>query len=128
MKAVTINEYGDESVLKYTDVTRPKPKTDEILVKVHTAAVNPADWKIRDGMGEMFGFKLPLVLGGDIAGIVEEVGDSVKNFKKGEAVYGMTLSACPVVTPNMRLQKRMQSRSNRKALILMRRRRFRLPR
>ena len=93
MKAVTINEYGDESVLKYTDVTRPKPKTDEILVKVHTAAVNPADWKIRDGMGEMFGFKLPLVLGGDIAGIVEEVGDSVKNFKKGDAVYGMTLSS-----------------------------------
>ena len=93
MKAVTINEYGDESVLKYTDVERPEPKADEVLVKVYVAAVNPADWKIRDGMGEMFGFNLPFVLGGDIAGIVEEVGDSVKNFKKGDAVYGMTLSS-----------------------------------
>ena len=92
MKAVVINEYGDKSVLRYTDVTRPAPKVDEILVKVHVAGVNPADWKIRDGMGEMFGFKLPLILGGDIAGTVEEVGVEVENFKKGDAVYGMTLS------------------------------------
>jgi len=93
MKAVVINEYGGESVLNYTDVERPEPKADEVLVKVHVAGVNPADWKIRDGMGEMFGFKLPLILGGDIAGIVEEVGISVENFKKGDAVYGMTLSS-----------------------------------
>ena len=93
MKAVVINEYGNESVLNYTDVERPEPKADEILVKVHVAAVNPADWKIRDGMGEMFGFKLPLILGGDIAGTVEEVGVGVENFKQGDAVYGMTLSS-----------------------------------
>ncbi|MGI8505024.1 MAG: alcohol dehydrogenase catalytic domain-containing protein [Hassallia sp.] len=73
MKAVVINEYGDESVLDYV-VERPEPKADEVLVKVHVAAVNPADWKIRDRMGERFGFKLPLILGGDIAGTVEEVG------------------------------------------------------
>ena len=93
MKAVMINKYGDESVLHYSDVERPDPKVDEVLVKVHVAAVNPADWKIRDGMGEQFGFKLPLILGGDIAGTVEEVGDGVENFKKGDAVYGMTLSS-----------------------------------
>ncbi len=93
MKAVIINKYGDESVLEYMDVTRPELKVDEILVKVHVAAVNPADWKIREGMGEMFGFKLPLILGGDIAGIVEEVGVGVGNFKPGDAVYGMTLSS-----------------------------------
>ena len=92
MKAILIGEYGDTSVLNYTDVERPEPTADEVLVKVHAAGVNPADWKIRDGMGEMFGFKLPLILGGDIAGIVEKVGDAVTNFKPGDAVYGMTVS------------------------------------
>ena len=93
MKAIVINAYGNESVLDYVDVERPEPKADEVLVKVHVAAVNPADWKIRDGMGESFGFKLPLILGGDIAGTVEAVGDRVENFKQGEAVYGMTVSS-----------------------------------
>ncbi len=93
MKAIVINEYGDASVLNYTDVKRPEPKEDEVLIKVHAAAVNPADWKIRDGAGEQFGFKLPLILGGDIAGTVEEVGVGVENFKKGDAVYGITVSS-----------------------------------
>ena len=92
MKAILINEYGNENVLNYTDVERPEPQADEVLVKVHVAAVNPADWKIRDGMGEMFGLKLPLILGGDIAGTIEEVGLEVENFQQGDAVYGMTVS------------------------------------
>ena len=77
MKAIVINEYGNEDVLSYVDVERPEPKVGEILVKVHAAAVNPADWKIRDGAGERLGLKLPLILGGDIAGTVEEVGIGV---------------------------------------------------
>ncbi|MCC5668778.1 NADP-dependent oxidoreductase [Nostoc sp. CHAB 5784] len=93
MKAIVINAYGNEDVLNYVDVERPEPKADEILVKVHVAAVNPADWKIRDGMGERFGFKLPLILGGDIAGTIEAVGDGVEIFKKGDAVYGITVSS-----------------------------------
>jgi NADPH:quinone reductase-like Zn-dependent oxidoreductase len=93
MKAIVINTYGNEDVLNYVDVERPEPKTDEVLVKVHVAAVNPADWKIRNGMGERFGFTLPLILGGDIAGTVEAVGDGVESFKPGDAVYGMTLSS-----------------------------------
>jgi NADPH:quinone reductase-like Zn-dependent oxidoreductase len=93
MKAIVINAYGNEDVLNYVDVERPEPKADEVLVKVHVAGVNPADWKIRDGMGEELGFKLPLILGGDIAGTVEVVGDGVENFKPGDAVYGMTLSS-----------------------------------
>jgi NADPH:quinone reductase-like Zn-dependent oxidoreductase len=88
MKAVMINEYGDKNVLNYTDVERPEPKADEVLVKVHVAAVNPVDWKIRDGLGEMFGFKLPLILGCEIAGTIEEVGADVKKFKIGDKVFG----------------------------------------
>lgn len=51
MKARVINAYGNEDVLNYVDVERPEPKADEILVKVRVAAVNPANWKIRNGMG-----------------------------------------------------------------------------
>ncbi|WP_432205688.1 NADP-dependent oxidoreductase [Synechocystis sp. PCC 7509] len=80
------------TAVNYTDVERPEPKADEVLVKVHVAAVNPSDWKIRDGMGENFGLKLPLILGGDIAGTIEEVGVEVTNFQQGDAVYGMTVS------------------------------------
>ena len=93
MKAIVINTYGNEDVLNYVEVERPEPKADEVLVKVHAAAVNPADWKIRDGMGEDLGFKLPFILGGDIAGTVEAVGDGVENFKQGDAVYGITASS-----------------------------------
>jgi NADPH:quinone reductase-like Zn-dependent oxidoreductase len=93
MKAIVISEYGNEDVLDYTDIDRPEPKAGEVLVKVHAAAVNPADWKIRNGMGESLGFKLPLILGGDIAGTVEAVGDGVENFKLGDAVYGITLAS-----------------------------------
>ena len=88
MKAVKINEYGDESVLDYTDVERPAPQADEVLVKVHVAAVNPVDWKIRDGLGEMFGLQPPIILGCEIAGTVEAIGGDVKDFQQGDAVYG----------------------------------------
>jgi NADPH:quinone reductase-like Zn-dependent oxidoreductase len=87
MKAVVINKYGDESVLNYTDVERPEPQADEVLIRVRAAGVNPADWKIRDGMGEMFGLKLPLVLGCEIAGTIESVGADVQDFKPGDDVY-----------------------------------------
>lgn len=55
MKAIVINAYGNESVLDYVDVERPEPKAGEVLVKVHVAAVNPADWKIRFGDGRRSG-------------------------------------------------------------------------
>jgi NADPH:quinone reductase-like Zn-dependent oxidoreductase len=88
MKAVTISQYGDHSVLTYADVERPELKSDEVLVQTRAAAVNPVDWKIRDGMGEMFGLKLPIILGCEIAGTIGEVGSDVEDFKKGAAVYG----------------------------------------
>jgi NADPH:quinone reductase-like Zn-dependent oxidoreductase len=92
MKAVIINEYGDESVVNYTDIERPTPEADEILVKVHAAGVNPVDWKIRNGLGGLYGLELPIILGCEIAGTIEEVGGNVDNFKRGEEVYGYNRS------------------------------------
>lgn len=88
MKAIVINEYGDENILQYKEVEKPQPKDDEILVKVKISAVNPVDWKIRDGLGEMFGLKLPIILGCEISGTVEDTGASIKKFKTGDDVFG----------------------------------------
>jgi NADPH:quinone reductase-like Zn-dependent oxidoreductase len=88
MKAVTISRYGDQSVLTYAHIERPKPKSDEILTHNYAAAVNPVDWKIRNGLGEMFGWRLPIVLGCEIAGTIEEVGNDVRDFHPGDPVYG----------------------------------------
>ncbi|MEP7038208.1 MAG: NADP-dependent oxidoreductase [Acidobacteriota bacterium] len=89
MKAILINEYGNNDVVNYTDVMRPEPKRDEILVKVHAAGVNPVDWKIRNGAGSRMNLELPIMLGGEIAGTIEKVGDNVTDFKEGDAVYGI---------------------------------------
>ena len=89
MKAVIINEYGNNDVVKYTDVEIPEPKAGELLIKVHTAGINPVDWKIRNGAGERLGLKLPIPLGGELAGTIEKLGDGITGFKKGDAVYGI---------------------------------------
>src|SRR5438094_6515808 len=100
MKAVRIERYGNEEVVELADVERPKPGENQVLVKVKAAAVNPVDWKIRDGLGEMFGLKLPLILGCEVAGTVEMAGSGgpsgtdrpsrtgIKNFAAGDEVYG----------------------------------------
>ena len=88
MKAVTISKYGDQSVLTYGNIERPKPGSDEMLVHNRAVAVNPVDWKIRNGLGEMFGLQLPIVLGCEIAGTIEELGSVVRDFQTGAPVYG----------------------------------------
>src|SRR5438034_4402971 len=88
MKAVRIERYGNEEVVKLAEVERPQPGQNQLVVKVKVAAVNPVDWKIRDGLGEMFGLKPPLILGCEVAGAVEAVGDHTKDFVVGDEVYG----------------------------------------
>jgi NADPH:quinone reductase-like Zn-dependent oxidoreductase len=90
MKAVRIDEFGGTEVLKLVEVERPVPAPDEILVKVFASGVNLVDCAIRGGTIDAFKsfLKLPLTLGCDAAGIVEEVGSEVINFKKGDQVYG----------------------------------------
>ena len=101
MKAVLWTAYGPPEVLKFGEIEKPSPKDDEVLVKVHAAAVSPGDCEIRRFemhvlfwlpvriyMG-IFKPKIP-VPGMDLAGEVVEVGKNVKNFKPGDQVFGNT--------------------------------------
>lgn len=86
MKAIRIHSHGGPEVLKFEEVARPVPNDDEVLIKVLAAGVNPVDWKIRQGyMKELF--HLPLILGWDVAGVVEEKGLAVTDFAIGDEVY-----------------------------------------
>jgi NADPH:quinone reductase-like Zn-dependent oxidoreductase len=91
MKAIRISEFGGPEVMKIVEVECPVPASDEILVKVYAASVNPADYIIRQGGNEGLKplLKLPMGLGIDGAGIVEQVGSKVTEFKKGDRVYGV---------------------------------------
>lgn len=91
MKAAQINEYGDNSVIKIQEVDKPAITNGQVLVEVHAAALNPVDSAIRAGyMQEMAPLKLPVTLGGDIAGIVVEIANDVTNFAVGDKVYGQS--------------------------------------
>ncbi|MCX5582787.1 NADP-dependent oxidoreductase [Streptomyces erythrochromogenes] len=86
MRAVVFSEYGDESVLAFTDLPVPSPAEGEILVEVLAAGVNPVDWKHREGAVRS-DRPFPLGMGWDVAGVVRRTvpgGPAV-----GESVYGM---------------------------------------
>src|SRR5438034_2145334 len=88
MKAVVIHEYGGPEVLKYEDIPRPQPKGDQLLVRVVAAGVNPVDGMIRSGMFAKEGNRaFPIILGGDVAGVVEKVGSKITKFKAGDPVF-----------------------------------------
>lgn len=89
MRAVTINEFGGPDVLTTGRIARPEPLPTEVLVRVHAAGINPVDWKTRAGHG-MAGLQtLPLILGWDVSGVVEEVGFGVTTLAPGDEVYAM---------------------------------------
>ena len=91
MKAVRVHEFGAPDVLEYERAPRPEPSDDEVLVRVRAAGVNPVDCRLRRGrMTAMLSENpFPLVLGMDVAGVVEEVGASVTEFETGDAVFGV---------------------------------------
>ena len=89
MKAVRVHEYGSPEVLRYEDAPRPAPGAGEVLVRVHAAAVNPVDWKIRAGhVKDWLQYTLPMIPGWDFSGVVESVGSDAGSWKPGDEVYG----------------------------------------
>ncbi|CAM5675556.1 NADP-dependent oxidoreductase OS=Streptomyces tendae OX=1932 GN=F3L20_19370 PE=3 SV=1 [Streptomyces tendae] len=89
MKAVILRKFGGQEVLAAEEVARPEPLPTEVLVRVRAAGVNPVDWKTRQGQGMAGLQQLPLILGWDVSGVVEEVGFGVTTLKPGDEVYGM---------------------------------------
>lgn len=88
MKALTFKRYGKSPGIGLSDVARPVPKPDELLVRVHAAGVNPIDNMVVTGVFKpVLHFKLPATLGSDLAGVVVEVGSQVTKFKPGDAVF-----------------------------------------
>jgi NADPH:quinone reductase-like Zn-dependent oxidoreductase len=88
MKAAIIEHYGGPEVLKTVDVPRPVPKPDEVLIRVLAASINPVDWKIRKGnLKMMLSKKFPKILGIEFSGVVEDTGENVHDFTKGQRVF-----------------------------------------
>jgi len=94
MKAIVYERYGQPDVLQLQEVAKPTPKDNEVLVRVHAASVNDWDWGLLRGTPFMsrlfFGLLKPKnkILGCDIAGRVEAVGNNVKQFQPGDEVFG----------------------------------------
>lgn len=86
MRSVVINRFGGPEVLELVDTERPEPGPGEILVRVHAAGLNPADWKIRAGHIAHIG-EPPIILGLDVSGVVEQTGAGVTAFVAGDEVY-----------------------------------------
>lgn len=88
MKAFVLERYGKKRALRSADMPTPELRDDEVLVAVHAAGVNLLDSKIRDGEFKLIlPYRLPFVLGHDVAGVVVKVGPLVRQFKPGDEVY-----------------------------------------
>jgi NADPH:quinone reductase-like Zn-dependent oxidoreductase len=93
MKAIIYHKYGTPDVLELKETDKPVPDVNEVLIKVHAASINDWDWGLLHGdfiNRILNGLRKPKrkILGSDIAGRVEAVGDNVKQFKPGDEVYG----------------------------------------
>jgi|ERR1035441_300878 alcohol dehydrogenase len=88
MKAFVLERYGKKRALRSADMPHPDLRDDEVLVQVHAAGVNLLDSKIRDGEFKLIlPYRLPLILGHDVAGVVVGVGSRTRQFKLGDEVY-----------------------------------------
>src|SRR5438552_6250650 len=88
MKAFILDRYGSADRVQAGDMPDPELREDDILVQIHAAGVNLLDSKIRNGeFKRILPYRLPLILGHDVAGVVVRVGSRVRRFKPGDEVY-----------------------------------------
>ncbi|HEX4193698.1 MAG TPA: NADP-dependent oxidoreductase [Stellaceae bacterium] len=89
MKAVVMAAHGGPDVLRYGDAPDPVAAAGEVVVDIHAATVNAADYKVRQG-GAYGKITFPHILGRDFSGVVSALGDGVSDLKVGDAVFGVT--------------------------------------
>jgi NADPH:quinone reductase-like Zn-dependent oxidoreductase len=88
MKAFIVDRYKNNSALRLGEMPEPEVREQDVLVAIHAAGLNPLDAKIRDGEFKLIlPYRLPLILGNDVAGVVVRVGSKVRGFKSGDEVY-----------------------------------------
>ena len=88
MKAFLVDRYQRNSALRLGEVSEPEVGDNDVLVAIHATSLNPLDAKIRDGEFKLIlPYRLPLILGNDVAGVVIRVGSKVRGFKSGDEVY-----------------------------------------
>lgn len=88
MKAFIVDRYGSTDGVRAGDMPAPQLREDDVLIQIHAAGINPLDSKIRDGAFKLIlPYRLPLILGNDLAGVVVRVGSRVRRFKPGDEVY-----------------------------------------
>ena len=88
MKAFIVDRYGNNDGVRAGEMPDPEVRDDDVLVQIHAASVNPLDLKIRGGSLKLIlPYRLPFVLGNDLAGVVVRVGSRVQRFKRGDEVY-----------------------------------------
>jgi NADPH:quinone reductase-like Zn-dependent oxidoreductase len=88
MKAFILDRYEKNARLRLGEMPEPELRDDDVLVQIHAAGVNALDSKIRDGeFKQLLHYRLPLVLGNDVAGVVLRVGAAVRRFQPGDEVF-----------------------------------------
>ena len=87
MKAIVIEEFGSPNVFKTAELPLPNVIPNHVLIRVAATSINPVDYKIRQGIIADIAPEFPAVLHGDVAGIIEAVGEGVTQFQVGDAVY-----------------------------------------
>jgi alcohol dehydrogenase len=91
MKSAQIKRYGGSEVVEINQSTPApsNPSAGKVLVSIKAAAVNPADWKIREGyFQQMTPLQFPSTLGMDFSGVIEKIAEGISDFKQGDEVYG----------------------------------------
>ena len=88
MRAFVIEHFGEPNIFQAADLPKPELLSSHVLIKVVATSVNPVDTKIRQGAVVDIAPDFPAVLHGDVAGIIEAVGDNVDSFQVGDEVYG----------------------------------------
>lgn len=90
MKAVLLTGHGGPEMLQYGDAPDPAAGPGEVVVDIHAASVNAADYKVRRGGGAYSNIRFPHILGRDFSGVVSMVGPDVADLAVGDAVFGVT--------------------------------------